>query len=689
MNYTKHFCSTLLLVVLTACGGGGSGDSSNVSYTDSTSSGTPNNPNNPNNPTTPNNPNIPNVPGNIDPQVPNLPVTTNDIVDSNGAVVQSAYNAMALKLNTPEGIAYRYGAPYSGTDTSPTLYQPTDKLAQHFGAPDVHWQFGGPLTQDAGDYATTQAQALFEPDNPSQYFGVSDIATLAVGSNAYFEKPELPWPFYGGGLNEVNMVEYKAAGLDVKDPYALGRCYGRTGWCTTTLTAFKNGLIATAGTNTSRNRTTAQLAPGKIPTGVALTTSSEFALISVWDTIHFKGQIAVVALAGLCDGCKPEKPADFYDWWGEWGALHPGLSNLGNTAFMKVLGYIDLPDGMKAPTEIIATTGMAREDWRTFVPGKYYEGITPYFQPLENLTTWNSYASITGENYTTYAKRGMAVVISKSEKKAAFLDLQPLFEYYKTMYFGSRANYEKTKAFGPAANQWPYPFEAAPEQMPKVVKTISFANRPTAVKMSMSDINPRAWIATEDGTLHMYGLGSYLATGTATPGVSPPLGNASDIVLKGQVAVGKNPTSLSYSKSDETNADNVKGDSLNEMLIVLSRAEKKVDWIQFNKDHTGGTIFRTLRDSRIVDPIGVEQQDNHGGTLYLVTLTDYTGKKVSNYRFGAAITFATGYSQDGILWACQQSNPCRMGADGKAQFEFGGSMDLPGKPFQLSGANVP
>ena len=44
-------------------------------------------------------------------------------------------------------------------------------------------------------------------------------------------------------------------------------------------------------------------------------------------------------------------------YWKEWMAAYPGLPNIGNIAFMKILGYVDLP-GVTAPTEIAATSGL-------------------------------------------------------------------------------------------------------------------------------------------------------------------------------------------------------------------------------------------------------------------------------------------------------------------------------------------
>ena len=55
-----------------------------------------------------------------------------------------------------------------------------------------------------------------------------------------------------------------------------------------------------------------KLPANKVPTAIAMTTQSEFALVTVWDTDARKGQVAVIALAGLCDGCIPTMPNGVY-----------------------------------------------------------------------------------------------------------------------------------------------------------------------------------------------------------------------------------------------------------------------------------------------------------------------------------------------------------------------------------------
>src|SRR5262249_24561934 len=215
-------------------------------------------------------------------------------------------------------------------------------------------------------------------------------------------------------------------------------------------------LLGTAGSNTANNPATVALAPNKVPSAVAVSNDNELAFVSLWDTVALKGQVAVVALAGLCDGCSPTgDPSTWYEWWHEWKGVYPGLPNMGNTVFMKVLGYIDLP--FAAPTEIAVTTGM--HQFNTVLPGGNFMGADN--SPLPSF--YQTFAP-GGSNYGRTPKGGVVVVLSKSENKAAFIDLKPLFTYLQSMYFTSQINsiYPASSpqkgTVGPAPTQWPYTF---------------------------------------------------------------------------------------------------------------------------------------------------------------------------------------------------------------------------------------
>jgi hypothetical protein len=90
-------------------------------------------------------------------------------------------------------------------------------------------------------------------------------------------------------------------------------------------------------------------------------------------------------------------------------------------------------------------------------------------------------------------------VISKHEGKAAFVDLQPLFERVRQMYFTTEQNYRKARDSGPDPRQWPYAFDADSTWNPTIV-TVLEVPRTTAVIASMSGGDrARASVASENG----------------------------------------------------------------------------------------------------------------------------------------------------------------------------------------------
>ena len=576
-----------------------------------------------------------------------------DVVDNSGSVSADAYRTVAQQIAQEAGISHRYGAPStaSGMPQVPaannTPYPDSSRYGSYFT-----WQVGGPYSSTEGDYSSNQGQYAFVPDDSAAHAGIGTLELLAQRNNTFSEIPQPTWTMPNGfAIAPAGNNDYYSAGA----PAAMGRCYGTT--CAQSVIAFANGKVGVFGSNTTPTRTSVQLDTGKVPTAVTVTNGGEFALISVWDTVNLKGQVAVIALA-----------SSVYHM--DWSENYPGLPNQGTYQFMKVLGYVDLP-GMTAPTEISATTGVAFESYhRLYVPtgsdptvcaGDF---VTADSMPLRTSEPKRLSFAQGGCNYGSYAHGGVAVVVSKSEGKAAFLNLKPLFDYYQSMYFGSKGDFDQTANQGQAANQWPYPFSAVPSQVPTVIKTIDVGAKPTAVKAALWSAK-RAWIATEDGTLQIYSLGNYAGNGSATP---------ADIALKGSVAVGKNPTALAYSKHDPVVAG-----SLNSSVIVVSRGESKIQWVAFSDDLNSGSIIRTLQDSRLKDPVWAEDNDNHGTESYILTVADYAGKQVSNYRYGP-VRFNTNPGG-----ACQGPSGCGMAGE----FEYGGSYSVPGKVFQVTGANVP
>jgi hypothetical protein len=111
--------------------------------------------------------------------------------------------------------------------------------------------------------------------------------------------------------------------------------------------------------------------------------------------------------------------------------------------------------------------------------------------------------------------------------------------------------------------------------------------------------------------------------------------------------------------------------------ILLSRGDKTVTWI----DLSGGspTVIRTMEDSRLVDPISVEDNDNHQTQSDLIDIADYGDNNVKGYRYGPVIFYGVGNSPPVF----------GMGPTGTDPFEFEGEYATPTGPFSISGENVP
>ena len=83
-----------------------------------------------------------------------------------------------------------------------------------------------------------------------------------------------------------------------------------------------------------------------------------------------------------------------------------------------------------------------------------------------------------------------------------------------------------------------------------------------------------------------------------------------------------------------------------------------------------------MRDKRLLDPVFVEVSDTHGIETSLLTVADFKGRKILNYRY-SRVVFAT---QGGAKFG--------MGPEGKDDFECGGILEFPGAPFCISATNV-
>ena len=510
----------------------------------------------------------------------------------------------------------------------PEIYMPPVKE----GAKGRRYEIGGPWTKQAGDFSSTQGQILYVPDAG---FGVDRVTIIEWSNGCFSERPEPPW--WGGFRPEPESKKWlRASGGHPGAPVFMAR--GMANWANNGIIVFSSGMLGIAGTCTAKGgEVTFQFPQNKIPTAISVTNKNEFALVTVIDTEQMKGQVAVLAL---------ESSAKKTGFAHEWHEDHPALCNVAMFTGFKLLGYVDLP-GILAPTGICAVGNATTS--RLNGPDGNQDMLSHFDLSKQNIRD----KFYKGDNAAFACSAGFAVVICKYEEKVIFLDLQPLFERVREMYFTSEANYQKTLDIGPGPMQWPPTFEGDPGWKPPVVAFLD-QPQPTAVIASMSGgKKARAFVASLDGRVCVYQVG-----GLATE--EPAL--AADIKCLETVQVGRNPVWLAYQKY------------AHDTIIAVSRGDRELAWIKYSEK--GAQVTKRLRDVRLLDPVHVECSDTHGIETALLTVADFRGRKIINYRF-SQLVFAT---QGGAKFG--------MGPDGKDEFECGGLLEFPGCPFCISATNV-
>jgi hypothetical protein len=429
------------------------------------------------------------------------------------------------------------------------------------------------------------------------------------------------------GVKQRPWIEAAGGAEQLKHPVAVAR--GKVSWSNCGIMVFRSGVIGATGYGNNDDKYPfTKLPPGKIPMAVAVTPNNEFALVAVWDMEKVKGQVAVVALEA--------RALAQHSWH------YSGMPSVGTYTRLKILGFVDLP-GMVAPSGIAAAGNVARFKWTTDVSKERLDS-------QETRDKWFRGADENHQNCTG----GYAVVISRAESKAVFVDLAPLFQYFRKMCFTTAEEFKKTQNEGPAPDQWPFTFDVAKEAAPKVVQTVDVP-QPTAVATGFVTGDDRAFgskafITTLEGSLLLYDVGALMSP-KATTGVE----------AVGALPIGRNPTCIATGRHLWPK----------NQLVIACRGEKEVVWVSVSGK--SASVQKRLRDQRLVDPVYVEASDTRGASV--VSVADFKGQKVVSYLHKAIDSW--GEKLFGGL-----------GPDGKAEFECTGTLELPGMPFLLSCAEV-
>jgi len=537
----------------------------------------------------------------------------------------------------------------SVVDDRPTAYEPPRQHSTvgRNGA-GLDYELGGPPSSAPPSdniYGSVVDQVLYVPD-ASDDPGVDRISTYDWSNHTIVEHPEPVWWGVGKpkGRNtdpsvDVTFKDSPAAtwatalGRPVNQPFLVAR--STQTWSNDAIIVFKPGFLGTTGTQTSSDtHPFFQFPANKVPMAIAITSENELTLVAIWDTETQKGQIAV--LANLALGLAP------YHTW-----PYFGLPNGGSYTAFKLLGYVDLP--FSTPTAISAV-GNADTNPPGAQQGKWISLDTQAVRDAARTS-----------HDVTVSSAGYALVASRWENKVAFVDLQPLFAFLRDRYLTTQANYDEASTTDPAV--WPYSFDTHPEMVPLVVAAID-AQGPTVVlagKRRYTD-DVRAHVATYDGTITTYDLTSLGGVADFKPG---------DVKVLATIQVGANPTAMAWPRNEDPLEKSSSPYSFNEDFAVVSRAEREIAWVATTK--TNSTIFRRFRDTRMGDPVDIDV----GERAYVMTVADWKGKKVINYRF--APTPADHISP---------AQAFGMGADGIADAECGGELTVMGAAFKVSSTNV-
>ncbi|MGH8880260.1 MAG: hypothetical protein ACRD0P_23390, partial [Stackebrandtia sp.] len=231
-----------------------------------------------------------------------------------------------------------------------------------------------------------------------------------------------------------------------------------------------------------------------------------------------------------------------------WPNLYPGLPNPGHFGFAKLLGSVELD--IKAPTSITVGTDFTGD-----------KAADRTQADLSNVDLRGGYAD-------DIASTGFAAVASKAEKTVDMIDLKPLLTAVSATYFEGDPGVYATP--GTDEGAWPPTFDAQPDYAPTLAGTVSMDAEPGAV----AAIGQTAYVSDAGGKMFSFNA-SDPASATETGSVD----------LAG-AAVCLAPTNDG------------------KQLLATSRDDQSVSWI--TPSDSGGSVDRTLQDSRITDPTCAE-----------------------------------------------------------------------------------
>jgi hypothetical protein len=209
---------------------------------------------------------------------------------------------------------------------------------------------------------------------------------------------------------------------------AIARAKGNVGHAG--FAAFRNGRIVPMRVGNSDYENLfaqgVQLPAGMVPTAMAVSGFNEFLYVAVWDTAAIRGRVAVIAL-------RPRQQAVGAPWQTQNTRYYWGMPGAWTVTGMKLLGLVDLP--FFAPSSIDAFSNVDQGS-----PRGHNDNDAPSLGSFAQQsardrwfnTPWDTRY---GEDYWRQNPQyGYLIVASRAEGKVAFVNLRPLYAFYRQMY---------------------------------------------------------------------------------------------------------------------------------------------------------------------------------------------------------------------------------------------------------------
>jgi hypothetical protein len=642
------------------------------------------------------------------------------ILNADGSINAAEYRNVAANYNRADIVDYRLGPKSSDyaidRGTTPNLWGPDLTSGQGLwpsrslpatnpGEPEKCLPPSLQPTSDGDEAARglrgagwlVGGQHIFLPDAPNDSNFRFGISNTRGADGAVFDTGGLCMrmiaSWNGDWWNRNNIAT--PANPDVRAlagirpdlplvPVAIAR--GRANSSQVSFAAFRDGTIAPIRVgNTAAeffDASAIRLPPGMVPTSLAVTPYNEFLVVTVWDTNTITGKLAFIALRPrqMAVG-NPSQSLHTRWYWGTPGAW----TNRG----MKLLGFVDLP--FAAPSSIDVSNHLALQNPRGF--GDNDSPARGDFAQQSARDLWRNVDPISpgSQQWHQMATAGYAVVASRAEGRVSFVDMGPLYRYFREMYLTTQANFNRTvdaSATDPA--KWPFAFSIEARQRPVVATTLevrmptsvsagvqasgAFSDRSTDIferlvrrspKEDWSGAEPerylgrsRAFVASMDGEVKGFNV-----QGLNLPRSPVGLRVPAEPVVR--FMSGRNPR-FAYVNPTSTAVED---------LHVVSRVDRTVTFVW-----PTGEMQGVLRDQRLRDPVGAAVSVNYAGygglgpgravVATFVSVLDFEGRAIFTYPVDP---------QRGPL---PELYPF-VTPQGPTLFLFGSKAPFPGKPFMI------